>query len=129
MARKCVLAGTIGLLGAGMQEARQQPTFSAGSRTVAIYATVLGPDGRLATDLQRSDFEVYDNGKRQEVTLFANDVQPITVVMLLDRSGSMRANFELVEQAAEQFVAVMLPADKARIGSFANRIQVDPRDL
>ena len=49
--------------------------------------------------------------------------------MLLDRSGSMRANFTLVEEAAEQFVAAMLPADKARIGSFSNRIQVDPRDF
>ena len=49
--------------------------------------------------------------------------------MLLDRSGSMRANFALVEEAAEQFVAAMLPADKARIGSFSNRIQVDPRDF
>src|SRR5439155_4847031 len=42
---------------------------------------------------------------------------------------SMRANFDLVEKAAEQFVGVMLPADKARIGSFSNRIQVDPRDF
>jgi VWFA-related protein len=49
--------------------------------------------------------------------------------MLLDRSASMRANFDLVETAAEQFVEAMLPADKARIGSFSNRIQVDPRDF
>ena len=63
------------------------------------------------------------------LSLFANDVQPITVVILLDRSGSMKANFTLVQQAAEHFVDVMLPADKARIGSFSNRIQVDPRDF
>ncbi len=49
--------------------------------------------------------------------------------MLLDRSGSMRANFELVAKAAESFVDVMLPDDKARIGSFSNRIQMDPRDF
>ena len=41
----------------------------------------------------------------------------------------MRRNFGLVEKAAEEFVGVMLPADKARIGSFSNRIQVDPRDF
>jgi Ca-activated chloride channel family protein len=74
-------------------------------------------------------FEVDDNGKRQELTIFVNDIQPITVVMLLDRSGSMRAQFELVEQAAEEFVKAMLPADRARIGSFATRIQIDPRDF
>ncbi len=94
-----------------------------------MYATVTGADGRLVPDLARDAFSILDNGKRQDLTLFANDIQPITVVMLLDRSGSMRANFSLVQQAAEHFVEVMLPADKARIGSFSNRIQVDPRDF
>src|SRR6476661_6747798 len=49
--------------------------------------------------------------------------------MLLDRSGSMRRNCGLVEKAADEFVNATLPGDKARIGSFANRIQVDPRDF
>ena len=94
-----------------------------------MYATVTGADGRLVPDLAREAFSVLDNGKLQTLSLFANDVQPITVVILLDRSGSMKANFTLVQQAAEHFVDVMLPADKARIGSFSNRIQVDPRDF
>jgi len=107
----------------------QEPTFRGGNRTVAVYATVTGPDGRLVPDLSRDVFSILDNGKRQDLTLFANDIQPITVVMLLDRSGSMKANFTLVQQAAEHFVNVMLPDDKARIGSFSNRIQIDPRDF
>ncbi len=80
-------------------------------------------------DLAREAFSILDNGKPQVLSLFANDVQPITVVILLDRSGSMKANFTLVQQAAEHFVDVMLPTDKARIGSFSNRIQIDPRDF
>jgi VWFA-related protein len=56
-------------------------------------------------------------------------VQPITVVLMLDRSGSMMGNFNLVRASAEQFVSRLLPTDKARIGSFANRIQVDPREF
>jgi Ca-activated chloride channel family protein len=107
----------------------QEPTFKGAIRTVAVYATVTSAEGRLVPDLGRDLFSVFDNGKRQELTLFANDVQPITVVLLLDRSGSMRRNFGLVEKAAEEFVNAMLPADKARIGSFSNRIQVDPRDF
>jgi len=107
----------------------QQATFSTGTRTVAVYATVADASGRLVPDLARNVFQVDDNGKRQDLTVFANETQPITVVMLLDRSGSMRRNFGLVEKAAEEFVNAMLPGDKARIGSFANRIQVDPRDF
>ena len=49
--------------------------------------------------------------------------------MLLDRSGSMKPNYDLEERSAEAFVGAMGPADKARIGSFATRIQVDPDEF
>jgi len=107
----------------------QPPQFGAGNRTVAVYATVTGARGRLVPDLSREDFAIDDNGKRQELTLFANDIQPITLIMLLDRSGSMKANFDLEERAAEAFVHQMLPGDKARVGSFAKSIQIDPEEF
>jgi Ca-activated chloride channel family protein len=109
--------------------AAQDATFRGANRTVAVYATVTGADRRLVTDLPREAFTVSDNGRPQPISLFASDTQPITVVMLLDRSGSMRANFRLVERAAANFVMEMVPGDKARIGSFSNRIQVDPREF
>ena len=107
----------------------QQAPIRSGARTVSVYATVSDNQGRLLTDLTRDEFEVYDNGRRQNITLFESGIQPITVVMLLDRSGSMAVNFKLVEVAATQFVSKMLPRDKARIGSFASRVQIDPRDF
>jgi|SoiMethySBSTD1v2_1073268.scaffolds.fasta_scaffold30513_3 Ca-activated chloride channel homolog len=114
----------------GQQEGQQsQQVFRGGLKAVAVYVTVSDVQGRLVPNLTKEDFEVYDNGKKQEITLFDNGVQPITVVMMLDRSGSMVGNFSLVRSAAEQFVAQLLPSDKARIGSFANRVQVDPREF
>jgi len=106
-----------------------EQVFRSGSRTVAVYVTVSDEQGRLVPDLTKDDFEIYDNGKKQTITVFENGSQPITLVMMLDRSGSMVGNFGLVRSAAEQFVGQLLPGDKARIGSFANRIQVDPRDF
>jgi len=103
--------------------------FRSTVRNVPVYVTVLGPDGRLVTDLTQDDFEVHDEGVRQEVTVFSNDIQPITVVMMLDRSGSVASNFRLVQDAAAAFVDRLLPEDKARIGSFSNRVQVDPREF
>jgi len=105
----------------------QEPVFRAGTRTVPVYVTVTDADGRLVPDLGQDDFEILDNGKPQTISIFANDIQPIMVVMMLDRSGSMVDNFRRVQEAAEQFVTRLLPADKARIGSFSYRIQVDPR--
>ena len=101
----------------------QEGVYKAGNRTVAVYATVTGPDGRLVPDLTRDAFAIDDNGKRQEITLFANAIQPITAVVLLDRSGSMRANFRLVEQAAAQFVEALQPE---RQGAHRQLLEPDP---
>lgn len=108
--------------------AGQQP-IRVGSSTVAVYATVTDGDGRLVPDLKQEDFEVFDNGKKQEISLFASESQPISVVVMLDRSGSMRQNFRFVERATAEFVQKLQPVDKARIGSFADQIQIDPAEF
>ena len=109
--------------------AQQQAPIRVGARTVAVYTTVTDKEGRLVPDLAQDDFEIYDNGKLQSTTVFSSELQPITLVMMLDRSGSMRGNFRLVQAAGEAFVQRLRPDDKARIGSFAGRIQVDPEDF
>jgi len=130
LTRRTTLAAlAIALLAAPRHASTQQATFSSSNRTVAVYATVTDVAGRLIPDLPRENFRIDDNGKPQTLTLFANDIQPIKLVMLLDRSGSMRRNFTLVEKAAEEFVTDMMAADVARIGSFSNRIELDPRDF
>jgi VWFA-related protein len=115
--------------GLAADQSPPQATFRIDSRSVPVYVTVSDSTGKLVPNLTQDDFEIYDNGKKQEITLFDSGVQPITVVVMLDRSGSMAQNFRLVRNAAEQFVGLLLPGDKARIGSFANRIQVDPREF
>jgi VWFA-related protein len=108
---------------------QQPPTFGTTTRTVAVYATVTDPQGRLAPDLTRENFEVDDNGVKQELTVFSNDVQPITGIMLLDRSGSMKPNLELQVRAAETFVHGMFAEDRLRIGNFGKEIVIEPDDF
>lgn len=107
----------------------QQPTFKSGARTVAVYATVAQKDGRLVTDLARDAFEIREDGKPQPITVFSTDVQPFSVVIMLDHSGSMRGNGGLVEQAAEAFIRNLGPGDTARIGTFAERIVIQPESF
>ena len=124
-----LVALSLGTVLAAPRAQQQPPPFTAGNRTVAVYATVTNAQQRLITDLKRDEFSVEDNGKRQELTLFSNDVQPITVIMLLDRSSSMKPNFDLEQQAAQSFVRSMAIEDKARIGSFSKYIQIDPPEF
>ncbi len=106
--------------------AQQAPVFRSSSQTVPIYATVMDDTGRLVPTLEEKHFEVLDNGVAQPLTLFKSDVQPITVVVLLDTSGSMTFNLDLVKAAAEKFVLRLLPDDRARVGSFSETIKISP---
>ena len=78
------------------QDQPKQPAFRSGASTVAVYTTVTDSTGRLVPNLTKDDFEIYDNGKLQPITLFQTETQPLSIVVMLDRSGSMKDNFRLV---------------------------------
>jgi Ca-activated chloride channel homolog len=117
------------LLCGGLSVFAQQPTFRTGTRTVALYATVTDTQKRLVPDLEQGDFEILDNEKPQSIDLFVNEVQPITVVVMLDTSASMTGNLKLLEQAAEQFLLRMLPKDKGMVGAFNDKIEFFPSNF
>jgi Ca-activated chloride channel family protein len=102
----------------------QQPTFRSGTEVVSLFVTVADASGRLVPDLEMEDFEVADNGKPQPIVYFENVVQPITAVVMLDTSGSMTASISLMKDAAEQFFLRLLPADRARVGAFNDRVEI-----
>src|SRR4051812_32005701 len=86
----------------------QEPTFRSGTEIVSLFVTVADAQGRLVPDLVKDDFEIYDNDKAQPIVYFENVIQPISVVVMLDTSGSMTASISLLKQAAEQFLLRLL---------------------
>jgi VWFA-related protein len=125
----CGVASSIAALVVVASAQQQPPTFGTTTRTVAVYVTVTNAQGRLAPDLTRDDFEVDDNGVKQELTVFSNDIQPITAIMLLDRSGSMKPQLDLQVRAAETFIHGMMAEDRLRIGNFGKDIVLEPDDF
>ena len=115
-----LLAGTAVLATSG----QDQPIFKSSVRTVPIYATVVDGSGRLVPDLERGDFTILDNGKPAELSLFSNQSQPFSAVVMLDTSASMTANLKLLNRAAEQFLLRLLPVDRAQVGAFNDKIQL-----
>jgi len=103
-----------------------QQKFKARTLTVPVYATVTDADHRLVPDLEQTDFEVYDNGKLQALTVFENKNTPITALVMLDTSGSMTVILKRVKEAAEQFLIRLLPEDTGRVSAFHERIQFLP---
>jgi Ca-activated chloride channel family protein len=113
-----VLAGSL------VVAAQDQPIFKSNVRTVPIYATVVDASGRLVPDLEQADFQILDNSKPAEVSLFSNESQPFHAVVMLDTSASMTANLKLLNRAAEQFLLRLLPVDRAQVGAFNDKIQL-----
>jgi VWFA-related protein len=119
--------GAVLLVATGVAAQTPRQTFRAGVDTVSIYATARAGNGRLATDLSADDFEIKDNGAVRPITNFSREIVPITVVVLLDMSGSHEIGVAWLRQGAGAFVDRMLPADRARIGTFGVEIALSPR--
>ena len=107
----------------------QQPTFKAGTQIVPLYVTVQDIEKRLVPDLVKEDFDVLDNGVPVTLTLFQNEPEPFSVVVMLDTSGSMTLTIDLLQDAAEQFVIRLMPADKGIVGAFNDKIQFPIADF
>jgi Ca-activated chloride channel family protein len=102
----------------------QPPLFRGTPRvTVPLFVTVTDSDGRLVPDLSREDFTLFDEGDAQELAVFDNAIQPITVVVILDTSASMTASIPLLRAAAEQFLIRLLPEDRGMVGAFNDKIE------
>jgi Ca-activated chloride channel family protein len=70
------------------QESR--PLFSAGSTELVVLPVVVTRgDGRFVSGLTQDRFGVYDNGRRQNVSLFSNADTPVTLGLVVDDSSSM----------------------------------------
>jgi Ca-activated chloride channel family protein len=106
--------------------AQETQKFKSGTYNVPVFVTVTDRDKRLVPDLGEQDFEVYDNGKLQTLTQFDNSALPISVVVMLDTSGSMTLALEQVKRGAEQFLMRLLPDDRAMVGAFNDKIEFRP---
>jgi len=94
--------------------------FRSSTDLVSVYTTVQDQSTRLVPDLTQDDFVITDNGKEQPITYFSNEITPFSVVVMLDRSGSMFEHQIRIRDAAMAFVVRLLPDDQARIGSFGD---------
>ena len=124
--RRLALLLVVAVMGAAAARADQGSVFRTTATTVQVHATVIGPNGQLVLDLPRSAFQVLDNGRPQPLTLFDAGIQPISIIVMLDTSGSMLGNIAVLRRAAVQMFTRLLPSDKARIGHFGNRIAISP---
>jgi len=91
---------------------------------VSFPVSVLDRRGRYVFDLKRDEFQIFEDGKPQELTFFANTEQPFTVVLLLDISLSTKFQISEIQRAAIAFVNQLRPQDKVMVVAFAEEVYI-----
>ena len=87
---------------------------------VQVTVTVSDAEGRLITGLTRDDFQVFEDGNRQDITQFTDARVPVSLGVLLDASDSMRGQ-PIVDarDAVDRFVGdLLLGEDEALVATF-----------
>jgi Ca-activated chloride channel homolog len=100
---------------AAVTTAAQSPDgfrFRSGVELINVTATVTDDNGRFVSGLQKEDFAIYEDGKRQDVTHFSNERVPVSLGILLDASGSMTPDKMSAARAAiDRFIFELLGKD------------------
>jgi Ca-activated chloride channel family protein len=91
---------------------------------VTVPVTVVDRYGGYVPLLHREDFKIFEDGIEQKIAYFATTDQLITVVLLIDTSGSTQFRLEDIQDAAIAFVGKLKTEDSVMVMSFDDRINV-----
>ncbi|MEO8595940.1 MAG: VWA domain-containing protein [Candidatus Solibacter sp.] len=120
---KRALLYLIAVLGAGAVAAQESAVFRSNVSLVRVVSTVKTQAGEILGTLNREDFEVYDNGVKQQVSVFEHQTeQPLSVVLMVDTSGSTAKELRNEADSASRFFRALLaegnPEDVAALYTF-----------
>src|SRR5262245_18183127 len=104
--------------------AAQQPSFRSAIDVVSMSVTVTDSGNRYVTDLTEKDFEIFEDGVKQELTLFNRTNLPVALSLLIDTSSSMEDRMSTAQDAAIGFVRKLRPSDMGEVIGFDSRAEV-----
>ena len=105
------------------QEVDEGDVVRVETQLVSVPAVVTNKSGRPLTGLGAENFALFENGEQQKITNFATTEAPFEIALLLDTSGSTRADVALIRQAANAFVDALRPGDRVAIVGFNTTTQ------
>ena len=107
--------------------AAQDASFKVDVQLVRLLVTVKNPAGDLIGSLESRDFELFDSGVKQSITVFEHQTtQPLSVTLLIDTSGSMAKDLKLATGSLAKFLNTLVkegnPEDAASLYSFNDEV-------
>ncbi|MGI9167994.1 MAG: VWA domain-containing protein [Pyrinomonadaceae bacterium] len=98
--------------------------ISVDTTEVMLPVTVRDANGRLASELTREDFRVFEDGREQPLSDLALRQVPVDVVLMVDASSSVASSLDDFRRAADGFAARLATDDRVSLLKFDDRIQL-----
>jgi len=94
--------------------AQQEPAnIKVDVNEVIVPVTVTNDKGKFVSDLDQKDFQIFDEGKEQNIRFFTRERnQPVVVGFLIDQSNANRLHWKNYQESAIELVLTLLPGDK-----------------
>lgn len=94
------------------------------SRLVNLNVRVTDGSGKLIPDLSKADFQIFEDNVLQELVRFEPVTSPVSVVLLLDASGSTKERWKVIRKAAKKFIDTLSPNTRVSVAAFTRRFLV-----
>jgi len=94
-----------------------QPAINVQVNEVVVPVTVTDLQGKFVSDLEQSDFKIFDQGKEQTIRYFNRErSQRMVIGFLVDLSNQSRSQWKSLQEATIDLVQDLLPGDKKFAG-------------
>ena len=103
--------------------AASKPAFRADTSLVLVKTAVTDAHNRIVTGLTRGEFQLLENGVRQDIAYFTSEDSPLSTGLVLDSSNSMTDQWAAARQAAAVFLQNANPGDEVFLVSFNDRVR------
>jgi Ca-activated chloride channel family protein len=110
-------------------EADESDVVRIETQLISIPAVVTDRTGHPLTNLRADNFLVYEDNRLQRISNFATTEAPFEVALLLDTSGSTRADVALIRRAANAFIDALRTGDRVAVVAFNTARDGDMKGL
>ena len=122
-----ILVGLLSLYPAasGRQKAKSgDQTIRLNVEMVSLPVVVTNREGVRILDLQKEDFQVFEDGVVQEIAGFGLTDEPVSIALAIDTSGSVEDQLARMQNEAIRFVNQLHPDDSVAIMSFSEDVEL-----
>lgn len=118
-------AAVVGQIPAVRAQQSQFPPLRVQVGLVNVFVNVTNTQGEPVPGLTKQDFAVSEDGHAQKIAIFERHTdRPLSIVLAIDTSGSVRKDLDVEKQAAREFVRAMLrPVDRVEVVDFNTTVR------